>query len=46
MSPIMVTMRFYVIIVIYIVIHVSWIEGDLSLNMSHNVVVENMLEVE
>jgi hypothetical protein len=35
MSPIMVTLRCCVIIVIYIVIHVSWIEGDLPLNMSH-----------
>jgi hypothetical protein len=35
MSPIMATLRCCVIIVMYIVIHVSWIEGDLPLNMSH-----------
>ena len=46
MSPIMVTLRCCVIIVTYIVIHVSWIEGDLPLNMSHKAVVKNMLEVE
>jgi hypothetical protein len=33
------------IIVMYI-LQVYWIEGDLSLNMSHNTVVEDMLEVE
>jgi len=46
MSPIMVTLRCSMIIVMYIVIHVSWIEGNLPLNMSHKAVVENMLEVE
>jgi hypothetical protein len=46
MSHIMVTLRCSVIIVMYIVIHMSWIEGDLPLNMSHKEVVENMLEVE
>jgi hypothetical protein len=45
MSPIMVTLRWYVILVMYI-LEVFWIEGDLSLNMSHNTVVEDMLEVE
>ena len=45
MSPIMVTLRWSVIIVMYI-LQVFWIGGDLSLNMSHNIVVENMLEVE
>jgi hypothetical protein len=45
MSPIMVTLRWCVTIVMYI-LQVSWIGGDLSLNMSHNTVVENMLEVE
>jgi hypothetical protein len=30
----------------YIVIHVAWIQGELSLNMSHYAIVENMLEVE
>jgi hypothetical protein len=34
-----------VIIVMYI-LQVSWIEGDISLNMSHNTVVEDMCEVE
>jgi hypothetical protein len=45
MSPIMVTLRRSVIILMYI-LQVSWIEGDLSLNMSHTTVVEDMLEVE
>jgi hypothetical protein len=34
-----------VIIVMYI-LQVFWIGGDLSLNMFHNTVVEDMLEVE
>ena len=46
MSPIMVTLRWFVIIVMFIVIQVSWIEGDLSLNTFHNTVVGDMLEVE
>ena len=45
MSPIMVTLRWFVIIVMYI-LQVSWIGGDLSLNMSHKKFVEDMLEVE
>jgi hypothetical protein len=45
MSPIMVTLRWSVIIVMYI-LQVFWIRGDLSLNMFHNTVVEDMLEVE
>jgi hypothetical protein len=46
MSPIMATLRCCVIIVMYIVILVSWIEGDLPLNMSYKEIVENMLDVE
>jgi len=45
MSPIMVTLRWYVIIVMHI-LQVFWIGGDLSLNVSQNTVVEDMLEVE
>jgi hypothetical protein len=45
MSPIMVILRWSVIIVMYI-LHVFWIGGDISLNMSHNTGVEDMLEVE
>jgi hypothetical protein len=45
MSPIMVTLRWSVIIEMYI-LQVFWIGGDLSLNMSYNIVVEDMLEVE
>ena len=39
------SMRWFVIIVMYI-LQVFWIGGDLSLNISHNIVVEDMLEVE